>query len=408
MKAIGRHIISTLTLIALTASNSMAQYFRAGNLLYRLVDGGAEVVYNGDRYLNDNPLVIPAEVQHESVTYPVVGIGKRALKASDYKSLQLPETLKYIDDEAFYGCDFRVELPEGLEYLGRDAFCGYYGHQNANPAIAPSSIKVVGDQTVRYSRGVWEVYARVVFKGDDLPAGLEELGASVYDSSPFFEWDKPFDKPFPPTLRKLGKKCFRDNNFSSIDLSGGAITHLPECLIEKCRRLRTVIIGESVKYIDFFTGYDYDCEIWALPPGLRDYHGIHSAKFFAYPMEPPKPYGELALGLYGDKLQGFDPESCVLHVPKGTAEAYRNAVGWKAFENIVDDLPVSKLTVIEDDADEPSFRIEERRVIADGIIEVYALDGRLIASGTKDELTPLTPGLYVLRIDGCSAKAVVR
>ena len=391
-----------LLLVVLAYVRPMAQVFEVSPFVYRVVEGGVEVIHSS-KILS---IVIPASVEYEGTVYPVIGIGKGmaswrkglAIRCS-VKQLVLPESLKYIGDYAFTGCSSleSLTLPEGLEVIGDNAFLEYKGTINL-----PSTVRKVGDgikhlDTFRSS--TQKISA-------DLPEGIEELGASAFEGRKDVTAIK-----LPSTLRKIGKRCFKESDIESIEFGDG-ITHLPERLLEGCEELRSITIGESVKYIDYFTGYHDNT--WDSEYGdwyEEKHHGIKRADFYVYPMVPPAPYGELALGKRGDELQAFGeyyPCSCTLHVPKGTAEAYRNAVGWKAFENIVDDLPVSKLTVIEDDADEPYFRIEEGRVIADGMIEVYALDGRLIASGTKDELTPLTPGLYVLRIDGRTAKAVVR
>ena len=390
--------------VILFSQTSSSQVFRAGDYVYRIVDGGVEVIdRNHDGYLD-----IPGSVEYEGTAYPVVGIDESFANArvkypswvnynSYVRGINLPASLKYIGDYAFYWCTRlnSLSLPEGLEVIGVNAFLGFEGE-----IVLPSTIKKVGDVIPPG----WEFDNRMNFNAY-LPEGLEELGASVYEGS------RHPDVKLPSTLKKIGKRCFKDSKIKSIEF-GGEITHLPERLLEGCEELRSITIGESVKYIDYFTGYhDNTWDVEYSGDYGDKHHGIKGADFYVYPMVPPAPYGELALGKRGDELQAFGeyyPCSCTLHVPKGTAEAYRNAVGWKAFYHIVDDLPVSKLTVIEDDADEPYFRIEEGRVIADGMIEVYALDGRLIASGTKDELTPLTPGLYVLRIDGRSAKAVVR
>ena len=62
-------------------------------------------------------------------------------------------------------------------------------------------------------------------------------------------------------------------------------------------------------------------------------------------------------------FSGVDTENCILYVPAGTAEAYRQAEGWKVFKNIVE----------MEDPDE----IQNINT-AEGSYQIYTLDGRQV------------------------------
>ena len=59
-------------------------------------------------------------------------------------------------------------------------------------------------------------------------------------------------------------------------------------------------------------------------------------------------------------------------------------------------------------SDGDAIRVEGGRIVADGNIEVYTPDGRLVATGYADELPALPSGLYIVRTSAATAKIVLR
>ena len=67
-------------------------------------------------------------------------------------------------------------------------------------------------------------------------------------------------------------------------------------------------------------------------------------------------------------FSGVDTENCTLYVPAGTAEAYRQAEGWKVFKNIVEMEDPDDINEIN--ADDDSY-------------EIYTLDGKQVETLQK-------------------------
>lgn len=76
-------------------------------------------------------LVIPAQVEHEGVTYTVVAIGDRAFAGcAEITSVQLPATVTEIGSYAFYLCrgiEGTMTIGEEIVSVGRSAFYGCSG-----------------------------------------------------------------------------------------------------------------------------------------------------------------------------------------------------------------------------------------------------------------------------------------
>ncbi|MDE6679367.1 MAG: leucine-rich repeat protein, partial [Ruminococcus sp.] len=68
----------------------------------------------------EETVVIPEKVNG----YPVTAIGFSAFTNATIKKIALPETIEYIEADAFYNCQFLEEInfPENLKYIGNSAF----------------------------------------------------------------------------------------------------------------------------------------------------------------------------------------------------------------------------------------------------------------------------------------------
>lgn len=85
----------------------------------RTVSGGVEITGIGKT--NSNGIyTIPSKIDGKTV----VGIGDSAFYYSNIKSISLPATVKYIDEKAFYGCNYitSIVLPKSVERIGLNAF----------------------------------------------------------------------------------------------------------------------------------------------------------------------------------------------------------------------------------------------------------------------------------------------
>ena len=84
------------------------------------VDDG-EIVITGYTGTDFN-IVIPDKIEGR----PVTVIGTNAFEGCDLKSVVFPDSLKRIEEQAFYDCNLLedVKFPEGLEFIGYQSFGG--------------------------------------------------------------------------------------------------------------------------------------------------------------------------------------------------------------------------------------------------------------------------------------------
>lgn len=145
--------------ISKSASIDYATY---GNFVYIIkADKTAEIVeYNG----TDENVVIPAEVNGYTVTgisgwsgkptnsHPLGVITGAFKNNKTIKTVVIPDTVKYIDDESFYGCTAleSVTFGNGVEEIGDYAFenCA-----SLSKVYIPVSVKKIGAEAFGYTFG---------------------------------------------------------------------------------------------------------------------------------------------------------------------------------------------------------------------------------------------------------------
>ncbi len=326
---------TSLFAMSLMTLPSVAQTFEVDGVEYTVVEGGVEVSKAQgipDEYVQEpnksyyvchpdqgNMIFdIPDRVTYEGNEYTVIGIGSGSF-VDGYAVVNLPETIRYIKDRAFYKSDLiHINLPEGLETIGDGAF----ETSDICEVKFPSTLRKIG------KRAFWCRLRDIV-----LNEGLEEIGDSAFISCHFAS------PVIPKSLTKIGVRALKGTNITSFD--SGALTTLPEGLFEYARQLRTIILREPLAEMGPVGGEN-------IPQSTSDgYHGHHGddpylgditarssvlADFYVCSSTPPRHT------VSEDYNKRIDYYSSVLHVPAGTADVYRNAEGWSLFTNIVDDL----------------------------------------------------------------------
>ncbi len=100
-------------------------------------------------------------------------------------------------------------------------------------------------------------------------------------------------------------------------------------------------------------------------------------------------------------------ESIPLYVPKGTAEAYRNAPGWHLFKEIIE---YGEISAIDDVAiSAPTVTVEDGRIVVAGSVPVtiFNMSGTMIYNGVSDRIPVLPKGLYIVNAAGTTAKVSI-
>ena len=132
-------ILQFIMLALLWPTASSAYDFSVDGVFYNL-NGDEATVTAGD-YSYSGMVVIPPTVTYDEVTLPVTTIDSKSFfNCTDLQGIQIPPTIKVIEDSAFYGCRY---VYVNIADIG--AWCNIeFGDMYANPCIFHGSFNLNG------------------------------------------------------------------------------------------------------------------------------------------------------------------------------------------------------------------------------------------------------------------------
>lgn len=366
-------------------------------LTYEIFDNSRN--YERVKKLDGRTLTIPEEVTYMNRTRKVTQIGRAALAHSWIEKINLPKTIKIIDDFAFFECKLLQELilPDSVERIGKNVFD--YNHKlekivigkrlkTVNDAGEGASLKKVIVKDITSFLKIDYRSTNFFFKGyaylysDDntmitnliIPEGITKIGNSInhcksiqsvtiptsiteIDDYAFQECTNLTNVYMHDNITSIGQQSFERCSLYSLDLPKDLITikseafhktNLVEVVIHnkvesigssafRYSKLTSVTIPESVKVIGSCA---FDCERL-----LTIYTNISN------PEEVP--FGShWVSGIqkgFNNACNKNSLMNATLFVPVGTMEKYKSADGWKDFIWIEEVVP-SEIKKVEVDS----------------------------------------------------------
>ena len=143
-KTMRKLLFLILTLIPMT----MSAYDALINGIYynRVSETEVEVTYKYNKYNSySGDIVIPERVFYKEKEFVVIGIGEYAFYNCDgLGTITLPETLTYIDTNAFGNSNITsIEIPQDVTTINDNAF---FGCSNLTAITLPENIATIGDK----------------------------------------------------------------------------------------------------------------------------------------------------------------------------------------------------------------------------------------------------------------------
>ncbi len=284
------------------------QYETADGFVYSVSDGTVTIEgYNSE----ESNVVIPAEIEGK----PVSVIGYRAFYEKTYiTDVQIPDTVTFIDDDAFYKCTSLKEtnLPANLKRLGIEAFACTALESVAIPATLEKVDNEVSDGYYYYN-GVGYYLRKGPFSGcENLRTVTFEEGTTTILKNIMAGCVGLQEIIIPDTVTSIGKRSFQSclslesveipENITFVDESAfsgcqslvsvdfkGTDTELGEGVFSGCGSLKNVNLPANLKSLSISTFSGCDAlETIELPEGLvsigwRVFAGCESLKNIEIP-----------------------------------------------------------------------------------------------------------------------------
>lgn len=330
-------------------------------------------------------------------------IGKRCY--SGCKSLEeLPKNISSYGEGAFRECESLTMIPEAKDMSGipADAFYRCYG---LTEIVLPMNIRYIGKSAFNDCDGLSSVkilnpdcsIGAEAFRSCDkltdieLPKHLRVIGDKA------FHWSGLTHIEFPDSLREIGAEAFYINK-----LVGEIV--IPDSVNTIGRR--AFASGSGITAVTFGTpGLVKKALTTPMVIGDQVFASSRNIKTVtSYHINPPVlQYGsDLAKHHFESEVY----EKAVLKVPEGTADAYREAVGWSMFRNI-EEMPSASVAEIEAGRGIEVVVTPDGSIVVAGNVPVtvYSIDGRMVWQGSSERpVVGLPRGLYIVSVPGASRK----
>lgn len=247
---------------------------------YPLDDGTLGIGAGNTKYLSS--VSIPSEYRGKIVTRIV---GDAFSNFSNLQEVAIPDTIKYVDERAFYQCNAltTVSIPDSVVQIGDDAF---YGCSNLQTVAIGNKVTVLGDRVFSGCTALTAVSIpdSVVQIGDgvfsdctslqsvELGQGLENVGLYVFNGC--------------SSLKTINVEQ-GNSKYASGD---GYVYDNTGCLVFYCygklAKSQTLILADGITKIDdgiFYEGLNYEFTFGeiVLPDSLVEIEKNNGALIFA-------------------------------------------------------------------------------------------------------------------------------
>ncbi len=282
---------------------------------------------------------------------------------SGLTSITLPNSLTTIGNHAFSGCSSltSIKLPNSLESIENNTFAFCTGMKNIE--VDADNQTYSSYDGILYNKSQTTLECCPAGKAGDivLPNSVTAIGGFA------FQYCSGLTSIIlPDCLTSIGEYAFSGcSELTSIALPN-SITSLENEVFFECTGLRSITIPESVTSIGNGT--------------FQSCYSLTSVTSLA--VNPPKCGGERV-------FLGIDKQKCMLYVPAGSVEAYKQAPQWKDFESI---------EAVEADIDSVAAGS------VNGATEVFNLTGAKVADSTEG----LPAGIYLVREGSAVHKVAIK
>ena len=249
------------------------------NIYYRLDDTKHEatVVSKNDKYNSySGEVTIPAAISYKDQEYSVTGIDTKAFyESKNLTSITIPNSITSIKDEAFaYSGIKSVVIPNSVKNMGSNVFACC---NNLVNAVIPDSWETIP----------WGTFSDCRLKEISIPNRIITIEGCAFDRNPLVS------VTIPPSIKTIGNYVFKD-----------------------CSSLTTVTLPKSIVSIGLAT-FSWCRQLKDIYLDQTDPNAYHCAEdAFSY---------------------NVPTETCTLHVPVGSKDAYASTVPWSKFQNILED-----------------------------------------------------------------------
>lgn len=334
-----------------TAANANAQVLVNGYSYQITSENTVAVAKGGTDYTGE--VTIPSTVNIEDKSYTVTEVLQNAFSGIS------PCTAT------------KIVLPNTVTKLAKWSFSA---SPQLKTVVLSDNIKDIPQECFQSCETLSEIH---------LPANLESFGMNVFNKCTSLK-----EITFPASLKTFGTWCFQNTGLTKVELPEG-ITTVSEGLFAYNYNLENVVLPSTVttvgKYAFALDRKITSFTVKSVTPPVADANTFDVA-----------PVAQMMVDL----------KNATLYVPEESIEAYKTADVWKGFGKILAiSSGVNDLVAGDFGIEICGLAISLRGY--EGDYQVYAVDGRLIYSGSESTAVLPAKGIYIVKAGKKSLKVAL-
>lgn len=318
-----KHIVPDEETMSLkNVDNYIYDITKSASNWYKFDTAQAELIgndFNGG--YPDGEVNIPSQITVNSLNYPVGAVRLEAFNwINKNQKLILPNSVKVISNyfnETFQGY---IEFPETIESLEGELF----SYSTIESDLYLPNIKYI----------TWRVFNRSNVEKIHLGSSIELIGSSAFAFSSLKELK--FDDGKQNSLSLSRSSFWAVKNIKELKIPKRQKLHLSDGFMSECDNLERVVIPD-MDVIDCKAAACHDVAMLARPCGMLISGCEKLAEIVCLGSVPPELTGIDETAKY-DNHTGFwitdNMDQCLLKVPAGSEQAYRNHPIWGKFKTI--------------------------------------------------------------------------
>ncbi|MDC7126422.1 MAG: leucine-rich repeat protein [Spirochaetales bacterium] len=296
---------------------------------------------------SESSYIIPASYDNYSVKVIgkdafIEGFGQDYNANTTLKSVEICYGVERIGEDAFYKCEnlTSIELPESVNYMGSYAFYGsgltsvpfvsgvtYGGGQCFGDCLGLTSV-VIPDNITSIGTNMFSLCTNIT--SITIGSGLSKLPERAFAGTAITSID------IPDNINSIGNQVFfQCKKLNSVTLGTG-LTEIGQQTFYECTVLKSISIPDGVKTIGKYAfSYCYKLESVEFPTSIETigdgaFKKCTSLTSFTCPRTTPPALGE-------DVFTNVN-SSCVIYVPSGSVNTYKNADGWSTWKDLIQSI----------------------------------------------------------------------
>lgn len=276
--------------VSYVLSSSKTNIAYADNdLNYAILTNGRIAVYTTNKNYNGD-FVVPGEIRHYFRIMPIEYIYDKAFQSKQFKTIQLPSTVKGFGPYAFSESKSleSISLPKGVTELSYAIFANDESLKTVN---LPNTLTIINQHAFNGCKKLMEIY---------IPTNVTKI-----ESNAFTNCSSLRKIVVPASVKELDSQCFYGcSELNTIQLNEG-LQDIGQACFYQCKNLYNIDLPASLNNI-----------------GQNAFAGCTSLEIITcYAKTPPS---------IGSTTFSFSNSSkCVIRVPASSVDAYKQAPNWR-------------------------------------------------------------------------------